>query len=161
MVGVARTSTARPSRSVNDSPCALCLKNTQRTCADASLSVKYECPEAARVNPETSPLTHSRPRWRSSNRRAEETSSDTGTTVEPPTDSPVAAESGPPPGLRGASTAMGPTLGALVECLRHYFLNVAIVHDKRVHDPCHRPVIDRRRCGRANSDRCSKRCGRQ
>src|SRR5487761_2771365 len=148
MVGVARTSTARPSRSVNDSPCALCLKNTQRTCAAASLSVKYECPEAARVNPETSPLTHSRPRWRSSNSRAEETSSDTGPTAEPLTASPVAAGSGPPPGLRGASTAMVPRRRTLEKCLRHYFLKVIIVHDKDAHDPCHHPVIDRRRCGR-------------
>jgi hypothetical protein len=44
------------------------------------LSTKYTCPEAARERFETSPLIHAKPKWRSTSRRAELTSNETGST---------------------------------------------------------------------------------
>jgi len=56
-VTTARTSTASPSRGVKSAYWLRPLNITQRICAPASLSEKYQCPLPARVKFEISPRT--------------------------------------------------------------------------------------------------------
>ena len=65
---VARTSTLSPSRGLKSTYWARLRNITARTWAPASFRVKYQCPEAARVTLEISPLTHASGKLRSSRR---------------------------------------------------------------------------------------------
>ncbi|SOY56075.1 Exodeoxyribonuclease 7 large subunit (modular protein) [Cupriavidus taiwanensis] len=79
----ARTSTASPSRGWK-STCWLRPRNiTQRICARASLSEKYQWPLAARVKFEISPRTQASGKLRSSTRAIAWLSSPTGITSRP------------------------------------------------------------------------------
>ncbi|SOY41040.1 Exodeoxyribonuclease 7 large subunit (modular protein) [Cupriavidus phytorum] len=79
----ARTSTASPSRGWK-STCWLRPRNiTQRICARASFSEKYQCPLAARVKFEISPLTQASGKLRSNTRAIAWLSSPTGITSRP------------------------------------------------------------------------------
>ncbi|SOZ37100.1 Exodeoxyribonuclease 7 large subunit (modular protein) [Cupriavidus neocaledonicus] len=79
----ARTSTASPSRGWN-STCWLRPRNiTQRICARASFSEKYQWPLAARVKFEISPRTQASGKLRSNTRAMAWLSSPTGITSRP------------------------------------------------------------------------------
>ena len=84
IVTSARTSTASPSRGVKSAYWLRPLNITQRICAPASLSEKYQWPLAARVKLEISPRTQPSGKLRSSNPAIRRLTSLTVSTSWPP-----------------------------------------------------------------------------
>ena len=73
----ARTSTFWPSRAVNAHSIFRCRNMAQRTCAAASFSEKYQCPELGREKLEISASSHRLPKPRSSSIRTSRLSRET------------------------------------------------------------------------------------